>query len=127
MEMENQSFENDFISFELRDGILFGRYKVTRLDLKAAESATEFRIEVMKGEKTPAVADISTIKHVDKASFRFLSSPRAGEGLSALGIIISNPVTRMVGNFFVKFHQPEYPFRFFTNVEEATEWIKKFA
>lgn len=125
--MENQRFENEYISFELRDGILFGRYKVKKLDLAVAKSATEFRIEVMAGKVMPAVADISTIKHVDKEARQFLSSPRAGEGLSALAVIIYNPVTRMIGNFFFKFHQPEYPFRLFTNVEEATRWIKKIA
>ncbi len=32
----------------------------------------------------------------------------------------------MMGNFFLKFHQPEYPFRFFTSQEQATLWIKEF-
>lgn len=125
--MENQSFENDCIHFELRDGILFGRYKVFKLDLATAQSATAFRKQVLQGRKMPAVADISSIKHVDKKTRQYVSSPQAGEDLTALAVIINNPVTRMMGNFFVKFHQPEYPFRFFTNVEEATEWIKKFA
>lgn len=125
--MENQRFENDYITFELRDGILFGRYKVKKLDLAVAKSATAFRKEILAGQVMPAVADISAIKHVDKDARQFISSPQAGEDLSALAVIINNPVTRMIGNFFLKFHQPAYPFRLFTSVEDATQWIKKFA
>ena len=124
--MENNKFENEHIIFELRDGILYGRYKVKELDLEIAQSATAFRKEVLQGRKLPAVADISTIKHVSKEGRQFISSPQAGEDMTALAVILNNPVTRMMGNFFMKFNQPEYPFRFFSNIEEATLWIKKF-
>ena len=123
--MESQSFENEYVSFELRDGILFGRYKVKKLDFAVVKSATAFRKKVMQGRDVPAIADISIVKQVDKAARQFLSSPEAGENLSALAVIIDNPVTRIMGNFFIKFNQPEYPLRFFANVEEAMQWIRK--
>lgn len=123
--MEVQHFENEYVSFELRDGILFGRYKVTKLNLAIAQSGTAFRIEVMEGKKVPAVADISVIKEIDKDARQFISSPEAGKDLSALAIIIKNPVSRIIWNFQVKFNPPEYLLRFFSNEEEAIQWIKK--
>ena len=123
--MERQSFENEYVSFELREGILFGRYKVKKLDFAVVKSATAFRKKMMQGREIPAIADISIVKQVDKEARQFLSSPEAGENISALAVIIDNPVTRIVGNFFIKFNQPAYPLRFFPNVEEAMMWIRK--
>lgn len=125
--MENQIFENDHIRLEIQDDILFAHYKVMKLDLVAAKSATEFRKKVLNGKKIAVIVYISSVKHVDKAARQYISSPQAGEDLHALGVILNNPVTRMMGNFFLKFHQPEYPFRFFSNTEEAMQWIKKFS
>ncbi|MEQ9438628.1 MAG: hypothetical protein RIG62_06250 [Cyclobacteriaceae bacterium] len=124
--MEKRVFENDYVSFQFHNGILYGKYKVSTIDLATAKIATAFRREITGGKKIPAVADISCVKHVDKSTRSFFSSEEAGEDLLALAVILSNPVTRMMGNFFLKFYQPEYPFRFFTNLEQATIWIEEF-
>ena len=125
--MENQVFENDYVSLQFHNGILYAKYKVSIIDLPTAKIATAFRREVTGGKKIPAVADISRVKHVDKSTRTFFASVEAGEDLTALAVILSNPVTRMMGNFFLKFHQPEYPFRFFTNLEQAMAWIEEVA
>nr|WKN36832.1 hypothetical protein K4G66_31185 [Tunicatimonas sp. TK19036] len=124
--MEKRVFENDYVSFHFDNGILYGKYKVSTIDLATAKIATDFRKEITGGVKVPAVADISCVKHVDKSTRTYFSSVEAGKDLIALAIILSNPVTRMIGNFFLKFHRPEYPFRFFTDLEQATLWIEEF-
>jgi hypothetical protein len=124
--MSNKSFENDLVSFEVREGILYGRYKVAEIDLDMAKLATLFRKQITEGKPMPAIADISVVKQVPKDTREYFSSVQAGEDLAALAVIINNPVTRIMGNFFLKFHQPQYPFRFFTSVDEATNWIKQF-
>jgi len=124
--MENQIYENDFVSLQLRNGVLYGKYKVNVINLAIAQDATIFRMQITGGKKIPAIADISSVKHVDKEARIFFSSKEAGKDLLALAVVLNNPVTRMMGNFFVKFYRPEYPFRFFTNSTEATEWIVSF-
>ncbi|MEM9672080.1 MAG: hypothetical protein AAF992_05765 [Bacteroidota bacterium] len=124
--MENNFYENDFVSLEFRDKILYAKYKVSTIDLNAAKNATKFRMSITNGKKVPAIVDISSVKHVDKATRIFFSSSEAGRDLLALAVILSNPVTRMMGNFFIKFYQPEYPFKFFTSLNEAVEWIEDF-
>lgn len=122
---EIQRFENEFLCFEFRDGILFGRYKVNKMDLEMARAGTAYRIKVMQGKKVPAVADISSIKHIDKDAREFITSSEGGKDLAALAVVIKNPVNRILSSFLMKFNPPEYPFRFFNNVEEATQWIKE--
>ena len=48
---EIQRFENEFLIFEFRDEILFGRYKVNKMDLEMARAGTAYRIKVMQGKK----------------------------------------------------------------------------
>lgn len=122
-----KSQENDIVLFELRNDILYGRYKISNLDLATAKAATAFRMQITQGKRMPAMADISNVKNIDKATRQYFSSPQAGEDLSALAVIINNPVTRTIGNFFLKFHKPEYPCRLFTSIDEASLWIKQFA
>lgn len=123
--MEMLSFENDVISFELKEGILYGRYKVMQIDLETAMFATSFRHQITAGRKFPSIADLSMVKRVTKDARSFFSSDQAGEDLLALALVVNNPVTRTMVNFFLKFHQPPYPFRLFSNLEEAAIWINK--
>jgi hypothetical protein len=38
------------------------------------------------------------------------------------GVVIKNLAQKIVANFYLKFHQPGYPFKVFTNIEEAERW-----
>ncbi|SDL81358.1 hypothetical protein SAMN05421823_108176 [Catalinimonas alkaloidigena] len=125
--MNDLRLENDTVAFELKDGILYGRYKVEEVSLEIAKTATAFRHQLTGGQPTPAIADISAVKKIPKEAREFFSSGQAGEDLTALAVVISNPVTRTIGNFFLKFHAPKYPFQLFGNVQDATNWIKKIS
>ncbi|WKN42004.1 DUF7793 family protein [Tunicatimonas pelagia] len=124
--MENQIYENDFVSLQFLNQVLYAKYKVPIIDVTIARNATAYRMQVTGGRKIPAIVDISSVKHVDKEARTFFSSLEAGKDLLALAVILNNPVTRMMGNFFVKFYRPEYPFMFFTNLAEASKWIEDF-
>lgn len=124
--MENTSLENEVIQFQLKDNILFETYKVPPVDLPTAESATNFRLQLTRGKKLPAIADISCVKNVDKDARRCFSSNKAEEDLAVLAIIVSNPVTPTLGNFFLKFNRPAYPCRLFTRTEEALTRIQQY-
>lgn len=120
--MNTFHFDNEVVEFEIEDGILFGKYKVSRIDLEAAKKATIFRKQITQGRKLPSIANISSVKEVPKETREFFSQ-EAGDDLSALAVIISNPVTRIMGNFFLKFHQPKYPFKLFKDTSSAKKWI----
>ena len=124
--MENPNFENDSVLFKLENGIFYGRYKVEEIDLDTAQEATRIRQQMVGSRSTPCIADISVVKRVPRETREFFSSPPAGRDLAALAIVINNPVTRTIGNFFLKFHQPEYPCKMFTDIDEATGWIGQF-
>lgn len=124
--MESTNLENEVILFQFKEGILYGKYKVPKVDLATAQFATTLRFQITQGKKVPALADISCVKNIDKDARGYFSSNEAGDDLAALGIVVSNPVTQTLGNFFLRFNLPDYPCRLFTNVEDAITWIKQY-
>lgn len=123
--MVTKEFHNDVISFQIKDGILFGEYLVEKVDLDAATKATLFRKDVANGRAFPAFADLSKVKDVSREARTYFSQ-EAGEDVKAIALLINNPVTRMMANFFVKFNMPSYPLKFFTNKREAVQWLVQF-
>lgn len=123
--MNSLSLQNDIVEFDIQDGILLGTYKVSKIDIESAKKATIFRKQFTQGKKFPSIANISMVKEVTKESREFFSK-EAGDDLAALAVIVSNPVTRMMGNFFLKFHHPKYPFRLFNDTSSAKQWITEY-
>ena len=54
------------------------------------------------------------------------SSLEATKYLTAAALIIANPVSRIIGNFFMGLNKTAFPFQLFTNQEEALKWLKSF-
>ncbi|MFP4094217.1 MAG: hypothetical protein ACLFUB_07005 [Cyclobacteriaceae bacterium] len=125
MQVKDCQKANEIISFHLEDGILHGTYLVQKINLGAAINATSFKKEITMGKPYPALADISRVKDMSKEARAFFSQD-AGEDLLALAVIVNNPVTRMLTNFFLQFNKPVYPFRIFTDRKEAICWLKKY-
>jgi hypothetical protein len=123
--MVTKEFHNDVISIQIKDGILFGEYLVDKVDLEGATLATNFRKEITQNEAYPAFVDVSLVKEVSREARSFFAQ-EAGEDLKAIAVVVRNPVTRMMVNFFMKFNQPGYPIKFFTKDQEALEWLQQY-
>jgi len=46
--------------------------------------------------------------------------------ISAAALIVSNPVSRIMGNFYMGINKTKMPIRMFTRVDEAKKWLKDF-
>lgn len=123
--MTTENYENELLSVTIRDGILYGIYKVEALDLDGAIAATEFRKKISGDRILPALADVSSLKSVSREAREYFAK-EAGEDMKAIAVLIKNPVTRMMVNFFMKFNKPDYPIRFFTARHEAVAWLSQF-
>jgi hypothetical protein len=44
----------------------------------------------------------------------------------AMALVTSSPLSRMVANIFFSFKPPTYPYKLFSNEEDAREWIKQY-
>lgn len=124
--MKYKFLNNDYLYMEIRDGLLYVKFKKKVIDTKLAQQIVEQRLSFVDGQSLPIIIDGSSVKDLTKGARGVLSSDTASQYTVALAVIVRNPVTRAIANFFLRFQQPRYPFRLFTSLENAQEWLRKY-
>jgi len=72
---------------------------------------------------TPLLADIRTLRGVSLGVRTHMSSERAGRYLSRVALVADSPLTRTIGNFFMRLNRPPFPVCIFNGEDEALHWL----
>lgn len=74
------------------------------------------------------LVDMRRLKSIDISARRFYAEePSAKDTLRALGLVVSSPVSRIVGNFVIRaFSRSPAAIRMFTGEDEARAWLRGF-
>jgi hypothetical protein len=72
---------------------------------------------------TALVADIRTLRGVSLGVRTHMSSDRAGRYLARVALVADSPLTRTIGNFFMRLNRPPFPVRIFDAEDEALRWL----
>ena len=110
------------------DGVLYQDYSPGTV-LKLEDSLEElkiYRTTFCKEEKRPIIVDLSNIKTVSKDSRDIYSSQEMGDTISAAALIVSNPVNRIMGNFYMGINKTKMLVRMFSGTRDAKNWLKDY-
>jgi hypothetical protein len=108
-------------------GILIQTYEDNiELTYNDAHEDCDLYTEICKSGKRPVLVDIRNIKSVERKARVYYASDEMSKYVAAAALIISNPVSRVIGNFYMGLNKTVFPFRLFTNQEEAINWLKSF-
>jgi hypothetical protein len=98
------------------------------------ELTTEFtapvaaaHVRLAGGEKRPVLADVRGLVSVDRSSRQLAVSADVVRATARMAIVVGNPVTRVLGNFFLRVTTPAYPTRVFADEAHARAWLKETA
>lgn len=95
------------------------------ITLEMALENTQAVIKVTEGESLPMLVDIRNIKSITKeARDHFSMRGRKGH-VNAIAILMSSPVSKLIGNFFLGLNKPTVPTRLFTRQDNAISWLKR--
>jgi hypothetical protein len=72
---------------------------------------------------TALLADIRTLRGVSLGVRTQMSSERAGRYLARVALIADSPLTRTIGNFFMRLNRPPFPLRIFDGEDEGLRWL----
>jgi len=114
-------------SFELREGYLYIRFKdESTVDLPEAKIHEKNCIDLCKGKKLPFVIDglNITTNMDDEARQFFAESKPIVKVRKAQAILVNLIQSKLLANFFIKYHKPENPIKVFDNLDDALAWIK---
>ena len=111
---------------QLEDGvfhIVFEKYII--MTLECAKEVLNLRLEITEYKDYPLYVDIRGILSIDRNSRKYLSSQEGTKNALAAAIHVNNPISKFLGNLFIKVDKPEKPTKLFTDKKNALEWLKK--
>lgn len=109
------------------DGILrnmmLPKAEITREDVQENYSSNE---KLLNGQKVPILTDARYIKSIDQEARKLSAGEMVAAITIAIAVLVESPMSRMMGNFFLKINRPLYPVKLFTVDEDAVTWLKKY-
>jgi hypothetical protein len=80
----------------------------------------------VKGRRLPVVVDMRSIRSQSAGARAYFAGPEATQVTIALALVVSSPVSRVLGNFFLGVNRPAVPTRLFGDVETAERWLSRY-
>ena len=81
----------------------------------------------LKKEKTRVLVDMTELTETSKEVRNYFANERTAAVQRATALLISSPVSRVIGNFFMGLNKPISPTRLFTDPHQAIEWLQTFS
>jgi hypothetical protein len=94
--------------------------------LENARASLEEIRKACGGKPRPVLVDIRGIRSATLEARRFWGSEALVGVVSAAALLISSPVSRVLGNFYIGLHRAQVPIRMFAGEAEAVEWLRGF-
>jgi hypothetical protein len=95
--------------------------------LETAKENVKAGIKVAGGNKRPLLLDMSKISSMNKeARDYYAMGDKRDSSESAVALLISSPLSRVIGNFFMGLNKPVIPTKLFNDKELALAWLKTF-
>lgn len=111
------------------NGILYSRPKESA---PIAQSIEDIRTEMIKlreflgGKKVSMIIESNSKASSPPKSQRDVIEAELNSITKAMAIISTSPLSRMVANLFFSFKPPQYPFKMFSNEDDALNWVKQY-
>jgi len=87
--------------------------------------ATCFRVG---GERRrPVLVDVRQMKGFEREARVYYSSEETAQIITALGLLVGSPLSRVLANFFLGLNRVRVPTKLFISEEKAVEWLKGFS
>jgi hypothetical protein len=92
--------------------------------LQDAIATQEAMAKVTGGRRAPLVVDMRDTGPQDRQTRAEWARPTGL--LSAVALIVGSPLSRIMGNLFLRMNKPAFPVQLFDNEESAIAWLKGF-
>ena len=128
MEIENEIVTRSGKFWLGEDGIIRGVISSTEEHtITFAKDNSEAVKKLSSEAERPLFVDIRKCKSIThEARVQYARGDGDEKRLNACGILISSPVNRVIGNFFLRINKPVYPTKLFNSENEAIQWLKRY-
>lgn len=109
------------------DGIVLSKYKpnAKETEITARENIKSVT-SISNKTKVKLLCDYTNISSMNKGARKYYASEEVANGCLACAIIITNPISKIIGNFFMGLNKPYAPTKLFTSKETAIVWLHNY-
>ena len=111
----------------MRNDYLYIRFKDESIvDLAEAKIHAKHCVDLCEGKRTPFVIDgLNVTTNMDDEARQFFADYKPMVNIrKAQAVLVNLMQSKLLTNFFIKYHKPENPIKVFDNLEDALDWIK---
>lgn len=96
------------------------------ISLQDARDVLQTGRELHGNQPAPCVVDLRGLRSMSAEARAFLAGPGGVSIAPAVGIVVSSPLSRAIGNFYLGFNRPRVPTRLFTSYAAAESWLGSY-
>jgi hypothetical protein len=89
-----------------------------------AAQVLELGLQVADGRTRPTLVLMQDLARVDREARTFFASDAYLRLTGQTALVVSSPVSRVIGHFFVGINRLKYPCRVFDDQERAVAWLR---
>ena len=119
--------ESSKIKFTLRDDNILHTdcFPNTEMTLEDGLESTRISSEMINHEPMPLLCDLTHVIRMTQDCRKHFAGEAHAKTFTKCALIVTNPISRIIGNFFLGLNKPLKPTRLFTSTDEALKWLKK--
>lgn len=111
-------------SLWMANGILRARFhRGAEVDVADARVNLEVSARLTSGQSARALIDMRLVKSQTSEARALFSGPAAARVAWAVALVVDSPLSRVLGNFYLRFNRPEALTRLFSSEVEAERWL----
>lgn len=95
------------------------------MTLEDGEESTKISAEMVNYQPLPLLCDLTNVVKMTQECRRHFAGEEHAATFSKCALIVTNPISKLIGNFFLGLNKPLKPTRLFTSKEEGLKWLKQ--
>lgn len=95
----------------------------TVMTLEDGIESTKISAEMINNIAIPLLCDLTNVVKMSQECRKHFSGPEHAETFTKCALIVTNPISKLIGNFFLGLNKPLKPTRLFTNSEDGLKWL----
>jgi len=121
-----QEYTTDKFSINLIDDVIFIKFFIHEFDFDTIDEGVTKRLEITGKNSYPIFADIRTLKIITRDARERLAAPDAGQGVTAVAMLVNSQVQVVLFNFFNAIYKSPTPSKLFRNQKKALQWLAAY-
>lgn len=98
-------------------------YPNTVMTLEDGVESTVISALMVNHSPRPLLCDLTNVVRMTRECRTHFASAQHAATFSRAALIVTSPISKVIGNFFLGLNKPVKPTRLFTNKEEALRWL----